>query len=180
MGPFHVGLIVLIVITVILLPVYFLIKQPVGPNRFGDVGQPMEFRQAIKAYWSNYFNFEGRASRSEFWWAMLFVMLLGFIPILSIVLGFVTLIPTTSLIVRRLHDINRRGWHALLGFLPPVGMIAMLIWECTPPPDAKAVVMYRGSVNGDLERIDKLAAMKASGTITEDEFEAAKRQILSL
>ena len=161
-----------------LLPIYFLIKQPVGPNRYGEVGTPMEFGQAVKAYFSNYFNFQGRASRSEFWWAMLFVTIISFIPLINIIWAFVTLIPSLSVTVRRLHDINRNGWHVLLAFLPPVGVIALLIWECTAPTEAKAVLMYRGSSNGDLDRIEKLAALKTSGAITEDEFEAQKRLIL--
>lgn len=38
------------------------------------------FGEAFKKYWKNYFNFKGRARRSEFWWMVLgnFFMLLPF------------------------------------------------------------------------------------------------------
>lgn len=168
-------LIVLLFCVGFVLPIYFLIKQPVGPNRYGDVASPMEIGAAIRAYFSNYFNFSGRASRSEFWWAMLFVTLISLIPIVNIIWSLATIIPSLSLTVRRLHDINRSGWHVLLGLLPPIGVIALLIWECTGPSDARAFV---GNGNGDLDRIEKLMALKTSGAITEQEFEAQKRLVL--
>ncbi len=41
------------------------------------------FGEAFKKYWKNYFNFKGRARRSEFWWMVLgnFFMLLPFLVI---------------------------------------------------------------------------------------------------
>jgi uncharacterized membrane protein YhaH (DUF805 family) len=35
----------------------------------------MNFQQAIQSGFSNYANFRGRASRSEFWWFQLFILL---------------------------------------------------------------------------------------------------------
>lgn len=39
----------------------------------------MGFGQAIKHVFSNYANFQGRASRSEFWWWYLFTLIVNFV-----------------------------------------------------------------------------------------------------
>lgn len=91
---------------------------------------------------TNYCKFSGRASRSEFWWFMLFEMIvyaivacLGsinqtFFNVLNglVSLGFI--LPSLGLAVRRLHDINKSGWLVLLGLIPVVGTIILLIWYC--------------------------------------------------
>ena len=46
------------------------------------VGQPLygaTFGQAIKRFFRGYVVFSGRASRSEFWWAMLFTFLISLV-----------------------------------------------------------------------------------------------------
>ena len=49
---------------------------------------------------------------------------------LSIALyGLGTLIPSLSVSVRRLHDIDRSGWWLLIGLVPLVGWIVSLIWH---------------------------------------------------
>ena len=79
----------------------------------------------------NYAVFEGRASRSEFWWYVLATVIvaffvgvpalfLSFIPYAPYILayGFVLAIftPTLAVIVRRLHDTGRSAWWSL-GFV---------------------------------------------------------------
>lgn len=44
----------------------------------------------------------------------------------------VILIPSLSLSVRRLHDINFSGWWVLLGFLPIIGSIPLIIMSLWP------------------------------------------------
>lgn len=131
-------LVVLLVLIWVLIPIPFIIKRPpTGPNRFGQPSLPMEFGQAIRAYFSNYAKFEGRASRSEFWWAVLFVFVVGivtsFIPFVNVVWSLATIIPSISLAARRLHDINRSGWLQLLAMSFPIGTVAVIVWYCQPP-----------------------------------------------
>ncbi|NMM94976.1 DUF805 domain-containing protein [Bifidobacterium oedipodis] len=78
--------------------------------------------EAFLRFWKKYVVFKGRASRSEYWWWILCAFIIG--TVLNIItdngdnsLGFLstlwslaTLIPTISLAVRRLHDINKPGW----------------------------------------------------------------------
>ncbi|MDR3190620.1 MAG: DUF805 domain-containing protein [Lactobacillaceae bacterium] len=103
---------------------------------------------ATKKFWANIFNFSGRATRADFWWAILGNIVLMFI--VSIVLGIVlkgqdnavTLITkiitvlyniaTLSIAVRRLHDINKSGFFWLIEMIPLVGWIFALVWDLTP------------------------------------------------
>ena len=74
----------------------------------------MNFGQAITTVFKKYAEFSGRASRSEYWWWVLFTTIinisLGWIPIIGILITLLLLIPTISLTTRRLHDINLSGW----------------------------------------------------------------------
>ncbi len=55
-----------------------------------DLTRPLygaTFGQAIKRFFKNYVNFNGRASRSEFWWAALAVALIELIPFILYIVG---------------------------------------------------------------------------------------------
>lgn len=88
----------------------------------------------------NYVNFEGRASRPEYWWFTLAYaivnIILSLIPrvgtILSGILGLAVLIPSIGVAVRRLHDINKSGWWLLIALIPIVGYIIVILWLVKP------------------------------------------------
>jgi uncharacterized membrane protein YhaH (DUF805 family) len=105
----------------------------------------MNFQQAVQSGFSNYANFRGRASRSEFWWWQLFLLLGGIVAALldlfanSNVLGgeplaslfyLATIIPGLAVSVRRLHDTDSSGWWILLGLIPFIGIIVLIVWWC--------------------------------------------------
>lgn len=110
-------------------------------------GQLMEFQEAIKSGFKNWRNFSDRASRSEYWYWTLFAMILGALItiICSTILDMedigdclwlaITLIPSLSVAVRRLHDINKSGWWILLNLLPLIGYIILFIWHCKKGTD---------------------------------------------
>ena len=89
--------------------------------------------QAVLSAFRNYANFEGRASRSEYWWFYgffvallvgLFVASLVWSPtLLSVWVAYIVLMvpPLSAVTVRRLHDVDRSGRLAFLGFLPFAG-----------------------------------------------------------
>jgi len=57
-----------------------------GATSPDDLDRPLygaTFGQAFKRYWRGYVRFSGRASRSEYWWAMLAVNLILLLPILA-------------------------------------------------------------------------------------------------
>ncbi|MFC6282645.1 MULTISPECIES: DUF805 domain-containing protein [Polaromonas] len=96
----------------------------------------MNFGQAISTCFSKYATFSGRASRSEFWWFMLFeVILLGVTSAISDILyGIVALalvLPVLAVGARRLHDIGRTGWWQLLS-LTIIGSLVLLYWFVQP------------------------------------------------
>jgi uncharacterized membrane protein YhaH (DUF805 family) len=79
----------------------------------------------------------GLASRSEFWWFILF----GFVT--GIVLGAVSvtvanlfalaiLLPQLAVGARRLHDIGRSGWWQLLLLIPVIGLIVLIVFWVQP------------------------------------------------
>ena len=91
----------------------------------------------------NYVNFQGRATRTQFWMFVLFnfiavviLCVLAFvIPALSFLLSvyqIALLLPTLALQVRRLHDTDRSGWWILLGFLPVIGGLVLFIFYLLP------------------------------------------------
>ena len=92
----------------------------------------MNFTQAISSGFQNYFNFQGRSSKSAFWFWMLFVVIyavvggfllgmMGFndavIDGANLVILLPVIIPGISLTARRLHDFNQSGWMQCI-FIP--------------------------------------------------------------
>lgn len=66
------------------------------------------FGEAISICFKKYVDFSGRARRSEYWWFMLFCLLLGLVTCGIGLLAVI--IPMYAVQVRRLHDTNRSGW----------------------------------------------------------------------
>ena len=104
-----------------------------------------------KVVFKNYANFKGRARRSEYWYFVLFNIIL-FVPlyilaiigaddettdvsmigVLLLAIGFLGMIvPWLAVVVRRLHDLNRSGWYYFVRLIPLVGPIMILVWFCT-------------------------------------------------
>jgi uncharacterized membrane protein YhaH (DUF805 family) len=104
----------------------------------------MDFATAVRTViLKRYADFQGRASRSEFWWFTLFAFLLnivlqvitGLVPILgiiAIVIMLAVLIPSIAVAVRRLHDIGKSGWWYLLVFIPLIGALVLIYWFVQP------------------------------------------------
>lgn len=100
-----------------------------------------EIKKSVETVvFKNYVNFEGRATRPEYWWFVLAYaivnIILSLIPrvgtILSGILGLAVLIPSIGVGVRRLHDINKSGWWYLLILIPLVGAIILIVWFVKP------------------------------------------------
>jgi uncharacterized membrane protein YhaH (DUF805 family) len=101
----------------------------------------MGFGQAISSGFSNYVNFADRASRSEYWYWVLFIIIAEIVTsiidyaigaqVLTGIFGLATLLPNIAVAIRRLHDLDRTGWWIFLGLIPVIGTIILLIWFCT-------------------------------------------------
>jgi uncharacterized membrane protein YhaH (DUF805 family) len=122
----------------------------------------VSFPEAVKLFFKNYTNFQGRSRRSEYWWVQLFNFLVIVVPafllgalgmgsngepnglgiVLIGIMGLyflAILLPGISLSVRRFHDLGQTGWlvlvFAVAGLLPVVGLFASLgqiIWFIFP------------------------------------------------
>lgn len=101
--------------------------------------QQVSFGEAINIAFTKYCCFTGRASRSEFWWFMLFCILISAVCTwLSYMVGeWITYVATIALFLpqlglswRRLHDIGKGGGWYFLGLIPLVGQIILIVWYC--------------------------------------------------
>jgi len=106
------------------------------------------FGTAITTAFRKYAEFEGRATRPEFWWFILFATLVssalgalnlvtpdGVIAIgssLASVWAIATLVPTLAVTVRRLRDTGRRWTELFWLLLPIAGLIVLVVHLCEP------------------------------------------------
>jgi uncharacterized membrane protein YhaH (DUF805 family) len=125
----------------------------------------MTFLESLKTCLvDKYATFSGRASRSEFWWFVLFCILVGVVldmlfPIdlpvnyngvsedlnvaprnylvAQLIGNLFLFIPYLSVGIRRLHDVGRSAWWQLIS-LTGIGVILLIYWSCkkgTPGPN---------------------------------------------
>ena len=98
----------------------------------------MNFQKSIKTCFQKFADFNGRASRSEFWYFYLFAILGYFISIflaiqmsfffaIAIIFGLIIFVPALAVTARRLHDMGKSGWWQLTAYIPYVGFIASII-----------------------------------------------------
>lgn len=109
------------------------------------------FKYYIGVFTRNYFNFNGRARRAEYWGYLLFFLLTlallflfdrlisnaffgqdaygspVFIPILTALFYLYNIIPGIALTVRRLHDQDMSGWLYLITIVPYIGSLIIFI-----------------------------------------------------
>ncbi|MEP6869807.1 MAG: DUF805 domain-containing protein [Novosphingobium sp.] len=118
----------------------------------------MTFSESIKTCLSKYTTWQGRASRSEYWFFFLFVMIsmavaaaidnalgttfkfmnpangmevsIGYGYTYALV-GLGLMLPNLAVMVRRLHDTGRSGWWYWIALIPLIGIILLLVWFCS-------------------------------------------------
>jgi DNA-binding CsgD family transcriptional regulator len=105
---------------------------------------PLTFYESILVCLKKYAEFNGRASRPEFWWFTLFVILVASALVyvsqtLADVFGIAVLLPFLAAGARRLRDSGKSGWWQLF-LLVPVGGIVLLgiLWAqptVSPQPE---------------------------------------------
>jgi len=93
----------------------------------------MTFTESIKTCFNKYATFDGTASRSEFWWFMLFLFLASaaanvLSETLGILFNLATILPSLAVACRRLHETDRSGWWQLIWLVPVVGWIILIVF----------------------------------------------------
>ena len=112
----------------------------------------MDFQTSIKTCFNKFAVFSGRASRSEFWFFVLFGFLAGIIAAIidvmilgypfeengpiNLIFSVALIVPSLSVAARRLHDINKSGWWQLL-WITIIGGILLIIWHATEGENKK-------------------------------------------
>lgn len=91
--------------------------------------------------------FTGRARRKEYWMFFLFNMIFMIVAVIidsilgtsfeysiyglvAILYVLAMIVPSLSITVRRLHDIDKSGWYYFLSLIPIIGSIWLLILLC--------------------------------------------------
>jgi uncharacterized membrane protein YhaH (DUF805 family) len=92
--------------------------------------------------------FSGRARRAEYWYFVLFNIIVAIVlslidtllgtfnfmqgvGLLSGLYSLAVLIPTLAVTVRRLHDVDRSGWWIFINLIPLIGTIVLLVFAVT-------------------------------------------------
>lgn len=114
----------------------------------------MGFSESVKSVFSKYATFSGRASRSEYWYFVLFNLIIT-IPLFivgaiigallgsgessmvtALAVGYILvciyslaiIIPSIAVAVRRLHDTGKSGWLYLLVLIPYLGGLVIFVF----------------------------------------------------
>ncbi len=105
----------------------------------------MTFKNAVMFCFYKYADFTGRASRKQFWFFTLFLVLVSIVlniidmiifrdsfQFLTLLWFLATVTPHLAVGARRLHDIGQSGWLQLLWIIPCVGFIVMIVLYSMP------------------------------------------------
>ena len=111
----------------------------------------MGFQDAVRTVFSKYATISGRASRSEYWWWILFVVLaqiaLGIVDsvlfgssvespgFLGGIFALAVFLPSICVAGRRLHDRDMSAWWLLLYLIPLIGFLVLLYFYVTKGTD---------------------------------------------
>lgn len=118
----------------------------------------MTFSESYKTCFAKFTTWQGRASRSEYWYFTLFGFLVAVVALVidhvlgttfkftnpvsgeeqSMFYGYVyslvalaMLLPGLAVMVRRLHDTGHSGWWYWIWLVPLIGGILLLVWLCS-------------------------------------------------
>ena len=95
----------------------------------------MNFVESIQTCYKKFFDFSGRASKSEYWWFQLYNAIIyvltfvfqGDLVLLFSILIIVNLIPVYAVGVRRIHDSDKSGWFVLISLIPLIGLYIFVL-----------------------------------------------------
>ena len=117
------------------------VEEPGTPQGYLQ-GGPVGFGEAISQAFKNIVTFNGRASRSAYWWFALLLFIIALVvdiiggsagsKVIQYPVGVVIFLVTLALQVRRLHDTNRTGFWVFIGLIPVLGTIVLIVFDCLP------------------------------------------------
>ena len=99
----------------------------------------MDFMTSVKTCLAEkYAEFNGRASRPEFWWFILFCFIVNLVAggifrgWISSLISLALFVPSIAVGSRRLHDLGKSGWLQLLWIIPVIGWAILIYWAAQP------------------------------------------------
>ena len=159
----------------------------------------VSFPDAIKLAFSQYAKFDGRATRAEYWWYFLFVIL-GYLasflvgaifdvafstsPAFALIMfygfGLGNVIPMWAITSRRLHDIGQSGWVQVIQYIPCVSIVGfwVMIYLCCKNsstgvnqygPDPRGDLKVNGSYSSEASYFDETVVEKSADDSGSDE-----------
>jgi uncharacterized membrane protein YhaH (DUF805 family) len=123
------------------------------------------FQEAVVSFFRKYFQFSGRATRSEYWWPQLLNFVVGlmigfagvfaagatgmhnalFIDSMTTLWNLAIVVPLLALAVRRLHDVGFSGWWLLgpiaTGFFAVIVLVPALTLGSMAAVDEGALIL---------------------------------------
>jgi len=95
----------------------------------------MNFVESFQTCYKKFFDFSGRASKSEYWWFQLYNAIIyvltfvfqGDLTLLFSILIIVNIIPIWAAAVRRVHDSDKSGWMVLISVIPLIGLYVIVL-----------------------------------------------------
>ncbi len=98
----------------------------------------LNFISGFSMYWTRYFDFKGRSTRSEFWWSFFGLTLVtGIIAMIEkidnkiglfiyLIFSIFTIIPNISQYVRRFRDIGISPYWVIITFIIPSSLVYII------------------------------------------------------
>ncbi len=99
-------------------------------------------RYFIDTLKNHYADFKGRAARSDYWYFMLFYIIIALVlslidsilfssdgssnGILGSIFSLAAFLPSLGLAIRRLHDTGKSGWWVLAAIIPLLGFLLLI------------------------------------------------------
>lgn len=164
------------------------------------LAETVDMGGAVANFFSNYANFRGRSSRSEYWYIFLFSFLLsipayfisflpsvelqGFVALIAVLAALSMVLPGISLFVRRLRDTELSPFLLFLVFIPVVGVLVLPFLMMFPSRNSLrsvATPVGRSSSRSILEReLRSIDHLHKEGLIDAEQLKEAKNKALGI
>ena len=162
------------------------------------------FGRSLENCFKKYFDFDGTADQSEFWYFAIWALVTSFYFlaadnytgvtekitdvsvktfwdawILQTIADVILLFPSLAVGARRLHSVGKSGWWQLI-MLTGIGLIVLIYWWAQPggksySSHSKGTYRSKKDVSDELKELNKLYKDKA---LTKEEFSKAKKKLL--
>jgi len=97
----------------------------------------MQLIEAFTSGWSRSFDYNGRTTRSDYWWFVLANLIVSVVLILissklQAIYSLASIVPGLPLAVRRLRDAGKPWQWLFISLVPIIGGIWLLVLFCQP------------------------------------------------